>query len=190
MANRIPLVVNADAKQIQEFNESTDSLLGAIPIGGIIMWSGTIGNIPSNYSLCNGNNGTPDLRNKFVVGATSDGSDTTYPGLQTGATGGDKDAILVSHSHTTNTIIEHQNVGNAAKGLTGGFSIDAFINGSGIFENTGNNNKFIDQTNNANHTNQISFDARHRHGTDTQGESATNKNLPPYYALAYIMRTT
>ena len=253
MADRIPLIVNSTANQIQElptgdhlqlndsnklkignsgdleiFHSSSNSILndtgtgnlllqiggstivetnpsgvvisgictadsfsgnGVVPIGGIIMWSGAISAIPTNFKLCNGNNGTPDLRNKFIVGATNDSSGTTYPGLQPGATGGSADATLVSHSHTTNSIIEHQDVGNSSKQLTGGFSIDAYINGSGIFENIGNNNKFIDQNNNADHTNTISFEARHRHGTDTQGVSATNKNLPPYYALAYIMRT-
>ena len=209
MANRIPLIVNSNAKQIQELPNG-DSLngianitatgtitanqfvgAGIVPVGGIIMWSGAISAIPTNFKLCNGNNGTPDLRNKFIVGATSDGSDTTYPGLQPGATGGDADATLVSHSHTTNSIIEHQDVGNSTKQLTGNIGIDAFINGNGIFENIGNNKNFIDTTDDvSNHSGAVQFDARHRHGTDTQGVSATNKNLPPYYALAYIMRTT
>ena len=209
MANRIPLIVNSNAKQIQELPNG-DSLngianitatgtitanqfvgAGIVPVGGIIMWSGAISAIPTNFKLCNGNNGTPDLRNKFIVGATSDGSDTTYPGLQPGATGGDADATLVSHSHTTNTIIEHQDVGNSTKQLTGNIGIDAFINGNGIFENIGNNKNFIDTTDDvSNHSGAVQFDARHRHGTDTQGVSATNKNLPPYYSLAYIMRTS
>ena len=33
------------------------------------MWSGSIGAIPVGYYLCNGSNGTPDLRDRFVVGA-------------------------------------------------------------------------------------------------------------------------
>ena len=40
-----------------------------IPIGGIIMWSGSIVSIPNGWRLCDGTNGTPDLRDKFVVGA-------------------------------------------------------------------------------------------------------------------------
>ena len=40
-----------------------------IPAGGIIMWSGSIGSIPAGYVICDGNNGTPDLRDRFVVGA-------------------------------------------------------------------------------------------------------------------------
>ena len=42
-----------------------------IPAGGIIIWSGSIGAIPTGYYLCNGQNGTPDLRDRFVVGAGS-----------------------------------------------------------------------------------------------------------------------
>ncbi len=44
---------------------------GIIPNGGIIMWSGSIANIPSGWALCDGTNGTPDLRDKFIVGAGS-----------------------------------------------------------------------------------------------------------------------
>jgi len=40
-----------------------------IPSGGIIMWSGSIANIPSGFALCDGTNGTPDLTDRFVVGA-------------------------------------------------------------------------------------------------------------------------
>ena len=45
---------------------------GQVPVGGIIMWSGTIASIPTNWALCNGSNGTPDLRNRFIVGADAD----------------------------------------------------------------------------------------------------------------------
>jgi hypothetical protein len=47
----------------------TSPNVNAVPSGGIIMWSGSIGSIPSGYVLCNGSNGTPDLRDRFVVGA-------------------------------------------------------------------------------------------------------------------------
>ena len=40
-----------------------------VPTGCILMWSGAIASIPTGYVLCNGSNGTPDLRDKFVVGA-------------------------------------------------------------------------------------------------------------------------
>ena len=39
---------------------------GTVPIGGIILWKGDVASIPDGYALCNGDNGTPDLRNKFI----------------------------------------------------------------------------------------------------------------------------
>lgn len=41
----------------------------AVPTGSILMWSGSIGSIPSGYVICDGTNGTPDLRDRFIVGA-------------------------------------------------------------------------------------------------------------------------
>ena len=42
-------------------------------IGAIILWSGLVSNIPNHWQLCDGTNGTPDLRAKFLKGATNDG---------------------------------------------------------------------------------------------------------------------
>ena len=63
-----------------------------LPTGMILLWSGAIGSIPSGYYLCDGNNGTPDLRDRFIVGAGN-----TYA---VNATGGSADAITVAHTHT------------------------------------------------------------------------------------------
>lgn len=41
------------------------------PAGIITMWSGSTSNIPTGWALCNGQNGTPDLRDRFIVGAGS-----------------------------------------------------------------------------------------------------------------------
>jgi len=48
---------------------------GVIPRGGIIIWSGSIASIPAGWALCDGTNGTPDLQNRFVVGASVDDGD-------------------------------------------------------------------------------------------------------------------
>ncbi|HOC55914.1 MAG TPA: hypothetical protein PKI20_09860 [Verrucomicrobiota bacterium] len=61
-----------------------------VPKGAVVLWSGSEGTIPSGWALCNGANGTPDLRSKFVVGAGTGGS---YAVGDTGGTG--------SHTHTT-----------------------------------------------------------------------------------------
>lgn len=59
------------------------------PVGNISMWHGLTENIPNGWVLCDGTNGTPDLRDRFIVG-----SGTTYT---TGNTGG-----ATSHSHGAN----------------------------------------------------------------------------------------
>ena len=68
-----------------------------VPIGGIIMWSGSVATIPSSWALCNGTNGTPNLQDRFLVGAGS--------GYAVGATGGSANATLVSHSHTATSSV-------------------------------------------------------------------------------------
>ena len=57
-----------------------------LPTGIICLWYGAIVNIPAGWTLCDGNNGTPDLRDKFVVGAGS-----TYAVNETGGN--------VNHNH-------------------------------------------------------------------------------------------
>lgn len=47
----------------------SSSTTTAVPTGAILMWSGSIGSIPSGYVICDGTNGTPDLRDRFIVGA-------------------------------------------------------------------------------------------------------------------------
>lgn len=78
------------------------------------MWSGSINTIPTGWVLCNGSNGTPDLRNRFIVGAGS-----TY---SVGATGGEATHTLTvselpSHSHTyKKTVSSSGNKGTGAYG--------------------------------------------------------------------------
>jgi microcystin-dependent protein len=67
-----------------------------LPTGIITMWSGSIASIPAGWFLCNGSNGTPDLRDRFIVGAG-----TSYA---VSATGGTNDVTLndtqmPSHGH-------------------------------------------------------------------------------------------
>jgi len=70
-----------------------------VPVGTIVMWSGAIAAIPPGWALCTGADGTPDLRDKFVVGARQDSGGVAKTNL-TGAltqSGGNKD-----HTHTAN----------------------------------------------------------------------------------------
>ncbi len=154
------------------------------PSGGIIMWSGTIATIPSGWYLCNGSNGTPDLRNKFIVGAYQDSSGTAYTTI-TGSntqTGGSKDAIVVSHTHTaTSTVTDPQHnhtpqtLGSAQAGSdNGGAPVDASTGyGTG-------------RTSSA--TSSSSTGITVATSISTEGSSGTNANLVPYFALAFIMK--
>ena len=119
-----------------------------VPVGGIIMWSGATNAIPSGWALCDGNNGTPNLQDKFIVGAGSS--------YAVDATGGSADATLVSHTH--NLLYNHGSFGGSSGAVTprsGNTPVTPGISGR----------------------------------VSTEGSSATNANLPPYYALAYIMKT-
>jgi hypothetical protein len=146
--------------------------------GMIILWSGSIASIPSGWALCNGSNGTPDLRNRFIVGAGS-----TY---SVDATGGSADAIVVSHTHTISTTVATDSsltgtfptatINNT--GYSGPFSQGADLSGNGT---AGAPNKTVDFNGSHSHTASSS--------ASTAGSSGTNANLPPYYALAYIMKT-
>jgi hypothetical protein len=136
-----------------------------IPAGGIFLWSGSIGSIPAGYVLCNGSNGTPDLRNRFIVGAGS-----TYA---VDATGGSADAIVVSHTHTTTVTDPGHAHSYSQPTFTGtnsqsGGGVNQFSGGAAT---TGSNTTGITVTN------------------SSSGTSGTNANLPPYYALCYIMKT-
>ena len=87
---------------------------GNVAIGTIAMWSGTVSSIPTGWQLCDGTNGSPDLRNKFVIGAADDDGTNPLTGI-TGSgtsTGGSKDAVVVEHEHTTNIDGGHVIPGN------------------------------------------------------------------------------
>lgn len=164
------------------FDGSADisiSTTSAFPSGGIIIWSGSSSAIPSGWYLCNGSNGTPDLRNRFVVGATS-----TYA---VGATGGSTDATLPAHSHTySGTVSTTSLVGEAY--TCGGNSA---LSSSGIMSNTSTSSRPGGDYASG-YQQKTSIDATHNHtfsGTSSiTGSAATNANLPPYYALCYIMK--
>jgi hypothetical protein len=146
----------------------------SIPSGCIIIWSGAIGAVPSGYFLCDGTNGTPDLRSNFIVGAGS-----TY---SVGQTGGSTDAILPSHTHTATSTVtdpghQHTYAGNVSP--TQQF---LYAGGGG---NAGIGTPFQASSTTNTATTSITVSTVNA----TVGISPTGGNLPPYYALAYIMKT-
>ena len=152
------------------------------PSGGIIMWSGTIATIPSGWYLCDGTNSTPDLRNKFIVAADADDAGvakTTITGTAS-QSGGSADAIVVSHTHTA-SVTDPGHL-HATKGTSAG--------SNGISEsrpdNFGGGNSL--QTSDSYNRNTKTATTGITVSNSTTGSSGTNANLPPYYALAFIMK--
>ena len=145
----------------------------AFVAGMIMMWSGTIATIPSGWLLCNGASGTPDLRNKFIIGAFSDDSGTaktTITGTST-QTGGSKDAIVVSHTHTA-TVTDPGHLHTFTR-----YSALQVQSGSATTCWTGTSTQ-----NTSSATTGITV------ANSTEGSSGTNANLVPYFALAFIMK--
>lgn len=140
------------------------AIAAALPSGVITMWSGSVASIPSGWYLCNGANGTPDLRNKFIVGAGS-----TYA---VAATGGSADAIVVSHTHTaTSSVTDPGHTHNVVGGGGGGSSASLLDAAQRNYATTSATTGITVSTT-----------------VNSTGSSGTNANLPPYYALAYIMK--
>lgn len=112
----------------------------SLPSGLIFVWSGAIVDIPAGYILCNGNGGTPDLRNRFIVGA----GDSYNPDDNGGSVNHDHTFIGDGHGH----------------GLVPGSGVGA---GANWDSDTALSN--------------------------AEGTTDSASTLPPYYALAYIMKT-
>jgi hypothetical protein len=111
-----------------------------IPSGIILMWSGSVASIPTGFVLCNGANGSPDLRDRFVVGAG-----TTYDPDDNGGS--------VNHTHP----------------FTGDGHTHTIPGGLEIAEGEG-----------------YTYDTA---SEVAAGTTDNGSSLPPYYALAYIMKT-
>ena len=157
LANSINTTIAGKANtgaNLSTFTNDTNyiTLAQAFTTGMIIMWSGAISNIPSGWVLCDGSNNTPNLTDKFIVGAGN-----SYAVAATG--GADSVTLTVaqipSHNHPIQirTGIDDNNFS-----FNNGFSSDRNDSG-GTF--------------NSNNT----------------GGGQSHENRPPYYALAFIMKT-
>jgi hypothetical protein len=139
--------------------------MAGIPSNIVIIWSGAILDIPEGWFLCDGDNGTPDLRNRFVYGVSGT--------VNLSTTGGSADAIVVSHNHT--------GTANTTGAHTHGIGLSNFSDQQAGFRAT--NSAQVNQT-----PTSTSAGAHSHTLTLTEtGSSGTNANLPPYHALAYIM---
>ena len=171
--------------------------IDSIPSGIITLWSGASDAVPTGWALCDGQNGTPDLRNRFIVGAGS-----TYA---VGATGGSNTVTLTTAqmpSHTHNASLSLSNLTTNSSGNhvhSGDITINA---GSGAAAISGSATRYfvaeipegptialdaeITTSSAGAHTHTIS-------GSGTvsishTGSNSSHENRPPYYALCYIMK--
>jgi hypothetical protein len=122
-----------------------------VPQGVIVLWSGAVSAVPAGYAICDGTQGTPDLRDKFVIGAGG--------AYAKGAVGGSATTgVAGSHTHTINAATASLNVTTTK--VAAGADVDA-----------------ITAVTPQGHTHTANLVGDHQHSS-----------LPPYLALAYIMK--
>lgn len=109
------------------FESGVASLVG-VKSGMILMWAGSTLSIPAGWALCDGTNSTPDLRNRFIVGAGS-----TYA---VNDTGGEATHVLTTAEMPAHTHNIHKSSGAGLEaGLDGGTNCTNYS--GGYIESTG-----------------------------------------------------
>lgn len=149
-----------------------------IPTGAILLWSGASTAIPGGWALCDGVGGRPDLRDRFVVGAGNS--------YAVGAFDGSKDAVVVSHGHGTTTTAS---AGSHRHGYDDAYFAENTVPGGNLFgsgDSDSDNETYYYRS--PRPTTDLAGDHTHTLSVATVGVDGTNKNLPPYYALCYIIK--
>lgn len=141
--------------------------------GLIAMWSGTESEIPDGWVLCDGTNGTPDLRDKFIVGAGS--------AYNVGDTGGSDEVTLTTaqmpaHTHNNDFSIDSDSHKHTEE-IRESSSDDGDGGGLGAGPNL-----IQSDTSTESHSHGISGSVL------SEGGGEAHENRPPYYALMFIMK--
>ena len=190
----------------------------SIPIGGIIMWSGTTGtSLPSNWKLCDGSTynsiKTPDLRGRFVLSSTTPTSVNGGIALASGLTARTVDAIggketvalevthMPAHTHgvtaSTDSVGAHSHTATVTDPGHRHHMEDGVVShqGGGVWWGyQGGNGKANPVTNLQKTGITVSLDSQgaHTHAVtiteSTKGSGTAHENMPPFYVLAFIMR--
>lgn len=156
-----------------------------VPRGLICMWSGSA--VPSGWALCDGTNGTPDLRDKFIVGSGN--------GYNIGATGGSNTVTLTTAqmpSHTHSLSLSGLSLSSAGEHSHTLYEVNNDSNyadypgfyGNVIARVSRRYNNAVNSPTSGNHTHTISGNG----SVGATGSSSDHENRPPYYALAFIMK--
>ena len=171
-----------------------------LPKGLIAMWSGLINKIPGGWALCNGENGTPDLRDRFIVGAGEE--------YLIGDIGGDKEVTLSinelpSHGHNSGSLVTDSNGNHSHSGSTstsGSHTHNYYRQGVDNYQGKGTstgvaqvlNTLATDSGGSHSHSISINSAGSHNHSisgtTANSGSGGGHENRPPYYALAFIIK--
>jgi len=183
---------------VTTLTSSSVSGFGTVPLGGIIMWSGSVDSVPSGWALCDSRvvNGrtTPDLRGRFIVGAgpwAQNGLTSRDPN----ATGGNENTTLTvgqlpAHNHRvqgntanngnhTHAVYEApRDDRNFAGGRTQALGVVGDFGQPGQPDYNG----WATTSTNGDHNHAIDFNSYNT------GNGESFSNLPPFYALAFIMR--
>ena len=176
------LVIGVDGKIPSTVMPDVMSLL---PKGMIIDWYGTVDTIPTGWALCNGLNGTPDLRGRVTICV----SDTH----KFGETGGEE-----AHTSTINEMPKHDHKTNNA-GQHSHFTSDWMHHVGWPIHSQGKNNYDVrvlasdDWTNEwgtswENKDFRTSTDGNHSHDVLKSGGGQPHNNMQPYYAIYKIMK--
>ena len=171
------------------------TIASAVPSGVILMWHGLISNIPSGWVLCNGSNGTPDLRGQFVQGAAN--------GVEAGATGGSNTAAPAAHSNHSVTqpsnhaaLADHQHA--VPLGIWGNGSMGSNVSGwgtGGSFTIT-KRSLYTWQNVSSGGTAALSKgaaagtpDSHSGTAVDAHSAHSISDSRPTFYTILYIMKT-
>lgn len=153
----------------------------SIPKGIITMWSGSENSIPNGWALCNGENETPDLTNRFIVGAGGEYSVGDVGGYEKVKLTGSE---MPSHNHLIDEVTEEDGGHTHAFGVLGpvpggqGSPPPSYAKGSDWEFLSVDDSTEVSGA----HTHKIFGYTRYA------GGSQAHENRPPYYALAYIMK--
>ena len=168
--NTTPFTPDADYEPAtKKYIDDLISGIPAIPAGLICIWSGTLANIPTGWALCDGGGGRPNLIDKFVKGIATAG---TNPGTLGGAASVTLTASQIpSHKHSISSDGDHTHTIRNSEDVEGGSRAAAASYDAGTITTSSN--------------------GAHSHGGDTGliGGGGSHENRPPYYEVAYIIKT-
>jgi len=146
-----------------------------VPPGAIVMWSGLLANIPSGWALCDGSNGTPDLRDRFILGAAV--------GENPGATGGSNSITL-----TTDQLPAHTHVATMSEAGEHTHRIGFYNNSPGSSFTISQSSLQIGITSWLDGLTLPSGLHTHNLSVSNTGNGSPIDSRPNFYKLAFIMK--